>query len=273
LHRRNPAILTIHGKRNAMALVHCDFKSEALAMGTSLRAILPRSPGPHRTLWLLHALGDDHTACTRHTALERHVNGRSLAVVMPRVDRSFYTDMQRGLKYWTFLSDELPRIARSMFQLSEDRADNFVAGLSMGGYGALKLALTHPDRYAAAASLSGALDVAAVCRHHTDYFERHELANIFGSSEAIEGSGNDLFHLAAELAASDPAERPRPRLGLSCGSDDFLLRHSRRFAEHLRDVGLDCEFVEHAGRGHDWAYWDEQLPGLLDSLDGESTGD
>jgi len=252
-----------------MALVHCHFKSETLAMGTSLCAILPRTPGPHRTLWLLHGLSDDHTTWTRRTALERHVNGRQLAVVMPRVDRSFYTDMQRGLKYWTFISEELPAIARSMFQLSDARDDNFVAGLSMGGYGALKLALTHPDRYAAAASLSGALDVAAVHRHHTDHFERHELTNIFGSPEAIDGSGNDLFHLASDLAASDSADRPRPRLWLCCGKSDFLLLHSRRFAEHLRDLGLDCALAEHTGRDHDWAYWDEQLPRLLDWIDGK----
>ena len=88
-----------------------------------------------------------------------------MAVVMPAVDRSFYTDMsQRGNRYWTYISEELPSVARFLFPISGARKDNFVAGLSMGGYGAMKLGLTFPDRFAAAASLSGALDVSQLLK-------------------------------------------------------------------------------------------------------------
>ncbi len=256
-----------------MALIECRFFSRTLGNTATLAAIVPeRARPPHRVLWLMHGLGDDHTAWTRMTNLERHLAGRDddargLAVVMPAVGRSFYTDMQRGLRYWTYIADELPAVAAHLFPLSAARDDNFLAGQSMGGYGAIKLALRRPDRFAAAASLSGALDVAAVYRHHTDHFERQELANIFGSELAIHASDNDLFHLAAKLAAAADSS-PRPRLWLACGKSDFLALHSRRFDEHLTELGLEHEYHEHADRDHSWAYWDEQVPAILDWLVG-----
>ena len=92
------------------------------------------------------------------------MEGLNLAVVMPAVHLSFYTDMAYGGKYWQFISEEVPAVVRDMFPLSSEREDNFVAGLSMGGYGAFKLALTYPERYAAAASLSGAVDISEVVK-------------------------------------------------------------------------------------------------------------
>lgn len=92
----------------------------------------------HPTLYLLHGLSDDHTIWLRRTSIERYVASMGLAVVMPAVHRSFYTDMDKGYRYWTFISEELPALARSFFPLSDKREDNFAAGLSMGGYGAFK---------------------------------------------------------------------------------------------------------------------------------------
>ena len=99
---------------------------------------------------------------------ERYVEGLNLAVIMPAVQNSFYTDMVHGGKFLTFLTEELPAMLHDLFPLSTERADTFVAGLSMGGYGAFKLALTRPDLYAAAASLSGALDIREVVKGHGD---------------------------------------------------------------------------------------------------------
>lgn len=152
----------------AMALMRCEFDSEALGMSTSMTVILPQ-PDPARpepadagppVLYLLHGLSDDDTAWTRQTSVERYVSALGLAVVMPQAGRSFYADEKHGNRYWTFLTEELPRVCRSFFRLSDRREDTFVAGLSMGGYGAVKWALRQPERFAAAASLSGALNVA-----------------------------------------------------------------------------------------------------------------
>ena len=155
-----------------MALIQCHFFSEVLGLSTSMTVILPQQTlgqigmsgkargDKHPTLYLLHGLSDDDSIWLRRTSIERYVAGLGLAVVMPNVHRSFYTDMEYGGRYWTFLTEELPAVARSFFPLSDAREDNFVAGLSMGGYGAFKWALRHPDRFAKAASLSGVTDIA-----------------------------------------------------------------------------------------------------------------
>jgi putative tributyrin esterase len=155
-----------------MAHLRCDFYSEALGLATSMTVLVPQ---PTRTqirvvgapsgasppvLYLLHGLSDDDTMWLRSTSIERYVAPLGLAVVMPQVHRSFYADQPDGGRYWTFLSEELPELVGSMFQVSQRRKDTFVAGLSMGGYGAFKWALRHPERFAAAASLSGVLDIA-----------------------------------------------------------------------------------------------------------------
>ena len=182
-------------------------------------------------------------------------------MVLPAAQRSFYTDAVRGQRYWTFLSEELPRLARHFFPLSARPRENFVAGLSMGGYGAFKLALTHPERYAAAASLSGALDVARLVSEE-EAAGGSELQQIFGPSEPLAHSANDLFHLAAQLV-----RRPgsRPALFQWCGTEDFLHADNVRFREQAAALGLTLTSEEGPG-GHEWACWDAQIQQVLDWL-------
>lgn len=248
-----------------MALVQCRFYSEVLNLSTAMNVILPQPPEiqPGRTypvLYLLHGLSDDETIWQRRTSIERYVRYINLAVVMPAVQRSFYTDMVCGYRYWTFVSEELPVLARSFFPLSAARKDTFVAGLSMGGYGAFKLALTYPDRYAAAASLSGALDLADLTRvEHDDWLAEMEI--IFGPLDRLVGSNNDLFHLARQAAAAPL----RPRLYQCCGTEDFLYQDNRRFKELAMSLGLDLTYEEGPGE-HEWGYWDQQIQRVLNWL-------
>ncbi|SCF48462.1 Putative esterase [Micromonospora matsumotoense] len=123
-----------------MALLRCDFDSEALGTSTSMTVILPQpdpelptapADGDPPVLYLLHGLSDDDTAWTRQTSIERYVASLGVAVVMPQVGRSFYTDETHGNRYWTFLTEELPRVCRSFFRISERREDTFVAGLPL----------------------------------------------------------------------------------------------------------------------------------------------
>jgi putative tributyrin esterase len=253
-----------------MPLIHCDFFSEVLHLSTSMDVILPlRKWNPnttepeagHPTLYLLHGHSDDHTIWQRRTSIERYVEGLDLAVVMPAVHRSFYTDMAIGYRYWTFISEELPFVARALFHLSAAREDNFVAGLSMGGYGAFKLALSHPERFAAAASLSGAVDIARVA-NNKDPERQSEMQRIFGDSDRIRGSKNDLFHLAKKVAAS---MGPKPRLYQWCGTEDFLYKGNLHFGRHLEKLGLELRYEESPGT-HEWKYWDEQIQIVLDWL-------
>jgi putative tributyrin esterase len=252
-----------------MAFIDCSFFSETLGLATALSVILPESPaGPirgvgrrgqpkHPTLLLLHGLSDDHTFWMRKTSIERYASERGLAVVMPAAGRSFYQDMASGPKYWTFLSCEVPRVARSFFPLSSARRHNFVAGLSMGGYGAFRVALACPESYAAAASLSGALDLVARFSptNPRKTLSPQEVASIFGPRAAVAGTSADLFRLAAKVARS---KGPKPRLYQYCGTADFLYADNVRFRDFARRKKLDLTYVEDGG-DHQWAVWDEQI--------------
>jgi len=265
-----------------MALIRCDFYSDVLALSTSMLVILPQprpagaaaadgpqmpgrpAPAPRRkwpALYLLHGLSDDHTTWQRRTSIERYAADLDLAIVMPAVHRSFYTDTAYGHRYWTFVSEEVPAAARSMFPLSGRREDTFAAGLSMGGYGAFKLALARPKMFAAAASLSGALDMARRRRAAEPEF-RKELARVFGPLGRIAGSAGDLFTLARRAARS---RGPRPRLYQWCGTEDFLYEDNVRFRDHARRLGLDLTYEEGPG-AHDWACWDRQIRRVLEWL-------
>ncbi len=252
-----------------MALIHCDFFSEVLGISTSMYVILPQATntqiglqgktyrGKHPTLYLLHGLSDDHTIWLRRTSIERYVAHLGIAVVMPAVNRSFYADMAYGYRYWTFISEELPTLARSFFPLSDAREDNFVAGLSMGGYGAFKLALRCPDKFCAAASLSGCIDLC-----NLDAEIHGDIQNIFGDSKKIRGSENDLFYLAEKLAGS---EGLKPKLYQCCGTEDFLNKENHQFLNFCRRLPLDITYEEEPGE-HEWGYWDLKIQRVLEWL-------
>ena len=249
-----------------MILTTVNFFSDVLGLRSQLNVILPqrsltdaqsKSKPKYRSLYLLHGLTDDHTAWQRWTSIERYVEKMDLAVIMPAVHRSFYTDMAQGSKYWTFISEEVPAIARDLFPLSARRADNFVAGLSMGGYGAFKLALRCPDRFAAAASLSGALDMAASTGGE-DPGWLAEMRNIFGDPNAFQGSPNDLFFLAEKVARAGV----KPKLFQYCGTDDFLYAENVRFRDFIQPLGFDYVYEESPG-DHSWGYWDMMIQKVL----------
>ena len=250
-----------------MALLHCDFFSEVLGLATSMIVTLPERPlatinsgfnKQYPTLYLLHGLSDDHTIWQRRTSIERYAEEKGIAVVMPAVHRSYYADMVNGLRYWTFISEELPTKAQHMFPLSTKRNENFVAGLSMGGYGAFKLALRHPERFAAAASLSGALDVGTLVDVKEPEWEA-EMRNAFGELDQIAGSDNDLFHLAAKAAQS---EQPQPKLYQWCGTEDFLYEANVKFRDFVQTLAFDYTYSEGPG-DHSWGHWDDQIQKVL----------
>ncbi|MEV6343934.1 alpha/beta hydrolase family protein [Actinoplanes sp. NPDC051851] len=244
-----------------MAQIRCDFDSEALELRTSMTVLLPEIPAadPPPVLYLLHGLTDDHTAWTRFTSVERYAAAHGLAVVMPQVHRSFYANEAYGMRFWDFLSTELPERTRQFFRVSGRREDTFVAGLSMGGYGAVKWALREPERFAAAATLSGALDLAYIQEHDLRPHMRALTARVF-ADRVVAGGDEDLLHLVRT------ADRDRlPRLMLRCGTEDHLMAQNRRFTAACRAANLDLDAAFGPGE-HSWDYWDAQLPQVLDWL-------
>jgi len=251
-----------------MALMHTSFFSDVLGMTMSMDVIIPQASkkqigmksveneGKLKTLYLLHGMSDDHTIWQRRTSIERYASELGIAVVMPAAHLSWYTNMAHGLRYFDFIAKELPEICRGFFpQMSDKPEDNFVAGLSMGGYGALKAALLAPENFCCAGCLSAAFDAADVAKDTANPLWE----NIFGEADCVKGSENDLFHVAETLAESGAK---LPPVYIWCGTEDFLYEHNTRMRDHLIKLGYDVTYEESSG-DHQWKYWDEKIQTIL----------
>jgi S-formylglutathione hydrolase FrmB len=232
-----------------MALLTCHVESDVLAVSTTFTAFVPQGVESPPVLYLLHGLTDDHTAWSRYTSVERYAEDAGLAVVMPSVHHSFYTDEVHGHAYWTYVSEELPGLVRSILRLSDRPADTFAAGLSMGGYGAVKLALTHPDRYAAAASLSGTLDI-------------HYMADLENRAAIWHRAFDGVIHDADDLFALLATAPSVPPLYVGCGTSDGLLDANERFIAAAIGAGVDVTSDLRAG-DHEWDLWDAQIADVI----------
>ena len=241
------------------------FFSEALQIQTAVYVLLPEAAHteyenlrPIPALYLFHGLSDDHTMWLRNTRIAQYARRYRLAVVMPAVNRSFYSDMAHGAKYWTYVSEELPRVMETFFPLSRAREGRFAAGLSMGGYGAMKLGLLKPDRYAAIAALSAPLRLEETVEHHTEDPEFwRELMDIFGDPQAlVNGVGN--LSLAAEALKPEDA----PKMFVACGTEDFLFEANEAFTAQFKEK-FHIDYRTQKGATHNWDFWD---PAIRDAL-------
>ncbi len=259
-----------------MAFIQLQFHSDALMVQVSVNVILPErattmigmeanGESTFKTLYLFHGLSDDHSIWMRRTSIERYASEFNIAVVMPAVGRSWYTDTVGGEKYLTFVTEELPNKCRSFFRgMSEKPEDNIVAGLSMGGYGAIKSALTRPDRFGMCASLSGALDIAALGGMNLLPEWRCIFDHNLQDTAELAGTEHDLFYLADKLAEQG---KPFPKTFIWCGTDDWLLGSNQRFSAHLKALGADHKYVESEG-WHAWNWWDLHIQSALKYLIG-----
>lgn len=263
-----------------MAFFHCHFFSPTLHSNTDVHIFIPtpnsdevlnskRSDYFHegvkyQVLYLLHGAYGDYTDWIRQSSVEKYAHDHKLALVMPSVSNSFYQDMYHGGAYLTYLLEELPRFVRIMFPISGKREDTFTAGLSMGGYGALRLAFQKPDAYAACASLSGAIDLQAVMAD----VRRGTLNGpflwdaIFEHPEAVEGTDADLFALIARRKKEGVQ---LPRVFQSCGTKGFIYKTNVVAREKMEKLGVDLTYEEHPGI-HNWDYWDKHIQRVLNWL-------
>lgn len=250
------------------------YDSKALGIRASVYVLLPEPWELGKellpTLYLLHGLSDDHTMWLRQTRIEQFASEYHMAVVMPAVNRSFYTDMAYGAKYFTFVSEELPRVMEAVFPLSHKREERFAAGLSMGGYGAMKLGLRLPEQYAAVASLSGAVEVEMLFAggDHTIEFMR-EAEAIFGSESALNASDDSLHVLAQKLIRSGAKA---PRIYMACGESDFLYETNNDFYARYGEK-LNIEYHTHPDEAHTWSYWDARIGEVIPWLGLPKIGD
>ncbi len=228
-----------------MAFCTMQFFSPALQKACSMNVILPdrqAGAGPFPVFYLLHGLSDDHTIWARRTSIERYLEGLPLIVVMPDGGRSFYCDAVEGPAYETHIVQDVIGFVDRFLNAIPSREGRVIGGLSMGGYGAIKLALKFPNLFCSAASHSGALA----------YTRRPELISefrrVFGPSYR---DGKDCTFRLAETVDRFLL----PAIRIDCGVDDGLLGENRAFHEHLKALQIPHEYEEFPG-AHTWAYWD-----------------
>ncbi len=264
-----------------MALLQVSFFSPALRRTVPLTVVLPTDkqlpgqPGyqqaaPYKTLYLLHGVFGsclDWLSGTRVRALSQNAN---LVVVMPSGDNKFYADSKlSGDKYATYIARDLVNFVENSFPVSRKREDRFIAGLSMGGYGAVVNGLRHPETFGAILGFSSAfikqhiLDAVEEPGHGlftaTEYRTMFDLHNL----EDIVDSENDYDFLARRVAKS---RRKKPLIYLSCGTSDSLLEVNRDYHKLLSSLGYDVTYEEWAG-DHTWAFWDQSIERAIGWLD------
>ncbi len=245
-----------------MALITLRFYSEALGMQTQAEVIIPQrsSAGEigienssreqaYKCLYLLHGLSDDQTIWLRRTSIERYAAQYGICVVMPCADRSFYCNTHYGMAYYDYIAKELPRRIAEFFHVSSKREDNYIAGLSMGGYGALKIALRE-NCFCAGAGLSPCGDLSRSSL-------RDLIPTIFGTDRLPKE--DDLMYLA-EKAKTNPE---KPKLFIAIGTEDFLYETCQPLRNKLTEGGFDFTYREVENASHSWEFWDAEIQNVL----------
>ena len=257
-----------------MALVKMNFESEFLRNNTEISIILPDKPRDlnpkqfygngkkYPVLWLLHGTYGDHTDWVRKSSIEIYARERNLVVVMPSGLNSNYSnwnDFAMGYAMWDYVTEELMPMIYNWYPASDKREDNFISGLSMGGGGALKFAVNHPEKFAAAAILSSApVDIKNIDVKTANARTLTSIKNA-GSLKKYAKSYENVWDKLAKLVDKDVL----PRLYFACGTEDFLYERYATFKKYAKKINLDATFEEGPGK-HEWRFWDTYIQKALD---------
>ncbi len=260
-----------------MAFIQISLMSQSLMRTVSVNVILPAdklavpgaapATGPYKTLYLLHGIFGSQYDWVNGTNVQRWAEEKNLAVVMPAGENMFYVDQQDGhTLYGQFIGQELPALMRRMFPLSDRREDTFIAGLSMGGYGALRNGLKYVDTFGYIAGLSAANIVEGIEQRTDDaprFFATRRYAQaVFGPLDQVKNSDKDIAWLARQLPGTG---KPLPHIYLACGVDDGLLETDRRLRDVFREQGYDVTWEEGPG-SHEWDFWNRHIKRVIDWL-------
>lgn len=237
-----------------MAFCELRWFSNVLGKQVGTNVILPDTgKPPFATYYLLHGLSDDYTIWHRRTRIEWYAKDYPLIIVMPDGFRNFYTNNESGPQYAKYIGEELVAMIERTFPARRDRGGRCVGGLSMGGYGAMRVGLGYADKFASLNSHSGALGRG----HDTtqpSWFP--EALAVFGTNP--KGSDHDLL----ELARRAKAKKILPKILIDCGKQDYLLKENRQMHRDLTKMKIPHTYREFPGV-HDWPYWDEHVQEAL----------
>ncbi len=240
--------------------------SESVNAWMKVHILVPETPDTFPVLYLLHGWGGDHRDWTTQTKIVDYIRGTNLLVVMPDAHNSFYHDNASDSTklYERWITQELPAFVEGKYRVDGKR--RAVAGLSMGGYGSMMIALNHPDRYVFAAGLSSAISGIHVGGSEvTPNFAR--ITQMFDLIKGGPGHPNRArYDFLSRIDAQNPQTAPYIYLvhGIQDGYTDFLPGH-RRFTDALRAKNLKYEYHEVPGV-HNWVFWDTHIQGVLERM-------
>lgn len=251
-----------------MAFISTTIYSQALSQHMNVDLFLPndRKTGqPRRArgiIYFLTGISSNEKQFQQYTAANRYALENHMAMVYPVAPYSFYSNMKYGLKYFTYLTEELPALLESMFGISYPREKTFIAGLSMGGYGALYLGLSRPDMFGAIGSFSGACDIAAMLdytKETNDLESRDIFVPVYGEDLTLEKEQN-LFYLVKKV--SELAFDEQPRIYMACGKQDdsyMIYQQNQSFKNYAQQLPLaQFKYSEWDGK-HDYKFWDRAM--------------
>ncbi|MDP9379498.1 MAG: alpha/beta hydrolase-fold protein [Chloroflexota bacterium] len=219
-------------------------RSRALGRHITFSFSLPdpqeAGPPPYPALLQLHGATDDHSAWITRSKLAVYLDNKPLIAIMPDGGLSLWGNRGPRERYEDFLMEDLLPTCSALCPVRP--GPWAIGGLSMGGFGALRLGLKYPHRF------------ASIWAHSSFIPDRPALRERFPDMTAEELDHFDIYAIAAE-AVKAPT---RPRLSLDCGTEDFLIEHNRAFHDHLQKLNYPHEYAEHPG-AHTWEYWDEHV--------------
>ena len=244
-----------------MASITLSFHSEALERTVPLRALVPLEDAPRvpmPAMYLLHGLYGSEQDWFQYTRVMLWARAKGLAVFCPAGENGFYVNQaDTGEAYMRYVGEELPAFARRLFPLSSRREDTFIAGLSMGGYGALNAGLTYPETFGKVAALSAALRPwKRMDKPQGGCVQRPAYAR------ALFGQDTEPWNT---LTLARQCGARAPELWLSCGAQDDLLEENIALVDGLRQAGIPAYFDQPPG-AHNWDFWDREIQRVIDWL-------
>lgn len=242
-----------------MARFQCNVISYVLQRAVDITVVVPSSTIPeslgfgtapshvirekYPVLYLLHGMGNDHATWGGYSGIELYAEERNIAVVMLSGENKFYRNVPDGDKFFDFIEKELPEFVTNYFPVSDRPEHTYIAGLSMGGYGALLHGLSCPERFAAIGAFSSALEVS---------FKTED-----GQQKDC---GLDIYYLTAKALEEG---KKLPPMYIACGEDDFLYEMNRKYKDMLEEKKVDVTWVSLPGYAHEWRFWNMQAEEFL----------
>ena len=246
--------------------------SKLMARQMPYRVMLPKNYESDKqirfpVIYLLHGLTGHFDNWADKTKLAEYLAPYNFIVVMPEGDNGWYTDSATvpNDKYESYIIQELiPEIDR-YFRTAADRDHRVIAGLSMGGYGALKFGLKYPEIFKLVGSFSGALGAAGwttagLSKTGIKGAIPESIASVYGADDSLTRKENDVFQMTKDAVPEKIGALPF--IYLSCGTEDFLIQNNHEFQELLNSRKIPHQYEESPGI-HNWVFWDAQIQEFL----------